>query len=70
MLLPRGQSLRAEPKKYVFGFAQATITESWRVRYLRMLLRLFFDRNVDTDQYTQFIGGDILRLGGQRESML
>jgi ribose transport system substrate-binding protein len=126
MLLPRGQSLRAEPKKYVFGFSQAAITESWRVHEKRggeasgdrldyhrspnsvekqvadvqNLIRqgvdvllispkeaaaltgavikateakiptIIFDRNVDTDQYTQFIGGDILRLGGQRESML
>jgi ribose transport system substrate-binding protein len=31
---------------------------------------IILDRNVDTDQYTQFIGGYILRLGGQRESML
>jgi hypothetical protein len=31
---------------------------------------IILDRNVDTDQYTQFIGGGILRLGGQRESML
>ena len=131
MLLPRGQSLRAEPKKYVLGFSQATITESWRVQFnkdmkkeaekhpeidliitdgqnsvekqvadVQNLIRqgvdvllispketaaltgavikaaeakiptIILDRNVDTDQYTQFIGGDILRLGGQRESML
>ena len=131
MLLPRGQSLRAEPKKYVFGFSQATITESWRVQFnkdmkkeaekhpeidliitdgqnsvekqvadVQNLIRqgvdvllispketaalkgavikaaeakiptIILDRNVVTDQYTQFIGGDSLRLGGQRESML
>ena len=117
-------TLRAESKKYVFGFSQATITESWRVQFnkdmkkeaekhpeleliitdgqnsvekqvadAQNLIRqgvdvllispkesaaltgavikaseakiptIILDRNVDTDQYTQFIGGDNLAIG-------
>jgi ribose transport system substrate-binding protein len=116
--------IRAESKKYVFGFSQATIAESWRVQFnkdmkkeaekhpeveliitdgqnsvekqvadVQNLIRqgvdvllispkesaaltgaaikaaeaniptIILDRNVDTDKYTQFIGGDNLAIG-------
>jgi ribose transport system substrate-binding protein len=117
-------NIRAESKKYVFGFSQATIAESWRVQFnkdmkkeaekhpeveliitdgqnsvekqvadVQNLIRqgvdvlivspkesaaltgvvikateakiptIILDRNVDTDKYTQFIGGDNLAIG-------
>src|ERR1700739_3978779 len=116
--------LRAQGKKYVFGFSQATIVEPWRVQFNKDMQKeadkhpeiqliitdgqdktekqvadvesliqqgvdvllvspkesagltgvilkaidakipvIVLDRNVNTDKYTQFIGGDNVRIG-------